>query len=104
MSSVSNVTRAASSIRSASKIAKERTDVGRAEESVETVQQRVVELEKEFEAESEKLRVQFDESNLRIEQAPITPRKSDLSVEKIALAWTPWFVDAKGTAEPAFEA
>jgi hypothetical protein len=29
----------------------------------------------------------------------ITPRKSDLSIDNVALAWTPWHVDAAGIAE-----
>jgi len=103
MASTANVTRAASSVRSASKIAKEQSDVGRARESVETVQQRLAELEAEFQQESDKLRTELDDANLAIEQVPLSPRKSDLSVEKIALAWTPWIVDDKGTAEPAFQ-
>ena len=30
-------------------------------------------------------------------------RKADLAVERVALLWTPWRVDAQGIATPAFE-
>ena len=39
---------------------------------------------------------------LKLQELPIKPRKSDLSVDQVALVWTPWILDAVGMAQPAF--
>jgi hypothetical protein len=103
MASATNLSRAASSVRSASKIAKERGDIGHAKDSVESVQQQISELESDFSAETERLREQFDDGQLAIQELPIAPRKSDMAIDKVALAWTPWLVSASGTSQAAFE-
>jgi hypothetical protein len=35
---------------------------------------------------------------------PLRARKSDIGVEPVVLAWTPWTIDANGMATPAFRA
>jgi hypothetical protein len=103
LASATSVNRAATSMRSAGKIAQERSDVARAEETVETLQEQLVALEEEFIRETEQLRAQFTEDTLELKESPIKPRKSDLTVEQVALVWTPWILDAVGMAQPAFE-
>jgi hypothetical protein len=102
LTSASNVRRAASSMKSAGRIARERGDVGRAEENVEALQEELVALEDEFTLASETLRERFTADALELKELPVRPRKSDLSVERVALLWTPWIVDAVGIAKPAF--
>ena len=102
ITSATNVGRAASSVRSASKIAKESADIGHAQDTVESVQQKLAELEQEFEQASEQLKEQFSEDKMKIEEISISPRKTDITVDKLALAWIPWLVAANGTAERAF--
>lgn len=102
MASATNIGRAASSVRSASKIAKESADVGHAQETVEAVQQKLAELEQEFQQASEQLKEQFSPDNMKFEEVSISPRKADITVDKIALAWTPWLVSSDGNAERAF--
>lgn len=102
MVSTTSMTRAASSVRSASKIAKERSDIGHAQESVESVQQQLVDLETEFEQETHRIKEKFNDSNLELTEVDVTPRKADISVDKIALAWTPWTVAPSGIAERAY--
>ncbi|MDA1049742.1 MAG: hypothetical protein O3C40_04590 [Planctomycetota bacterium] len=100
--SATNVNRAASSMRSASKIAQERSDVARAQDTVESLQEQLVALEEEFTHESEQLRQQLTAEALELKELPIKPRKSDLTVDRVALVWTPWILDAVGMAQPAF--
>jgi len=102
LTSATNVGRAATSMRSASKIARERGDVGRAEDTVESLQEQLVALEEEFTRESEQLRERFTDEALELKEVPIAPRKSDLTVDRVALVWTPWILDAVGMAQPAF--
>ncbi len=103
LTSATNVGRAATSMRSASKIAQERGDVARAEDTAESLQEQLVALEEEFTRESEQLRQQLTEDALELKALPMKPRKSDLTVDQVALVWTPWILDAVGMAQPAFE-
>ena len=89
LTSATNVTRAASSMRSAGKIAKESSDVGRAQDNVEALQAQLQELEEEFTREADALRKQSDTESLQLQEATLTPRKGDLTVDRIALVWVP---------------
>ncbi|MFV1964977.1 MAG: ATP-binding protein [Pirellulaceae bacterium] len=102
LGSRTNVTRAASSMRSAGRVASQSGDVQRARENVETLQQQMQDLENEFQKESTEVRERYQPDELEVAELPIRPRKSDLSVEQVTLVWTPWRVDASGIAEPAF--
>ena len=98
--SATNIGRAASSVRSASKLAKERTDVGYADENVEAVQQRLADLDAEFQTETEKIQTALDADVISLEVITLQPKKSDISVDQVALVWTPWSVSSDGTASP----
>jgi len=102
LASTTNVTRAATSMRSAGRIAGERGDVSRAQESLAAYQQQLSDLEAEFNEEMNRLREAHTPDNLDVKELPIRPRKSDLHVEQTLLAWTPWMIDADGIAERAF--
>jgi hypothetical protein len=102
LGSRTNVTRAASSMRSAARIAGQSGDVERAQENVETLREQLQELEDRFQEESAELRERYAPDALEIQPLPIRPRKSDLSVEQVTLVWTPWQVDAAGIAARAF--
>ena len=98
--SATNIGRAASSVRSASKLAKERTDVGYAEENVEAVQQRLADLDAEFQTETEKIQASLDADVMSLEEITLQPKKSDISIDQVTLVWTPWSVSPDGTASP----
>jgi hypothetical protein len=102
LGSVGNIGRATTAARGASRAARERGDVARALEDTEALQQQLRELESELETRLEALREQADDSKVVCEELPIRPRKSDLSVERVALVWTPWRVGEDGIAEPDF--
>jgi len=102
LGSSTNITRARSSMRSAGRVARESGDVQRAKENVATLEQRMADLEDEFQQESQQLRERYSPEELEITELPIRSRKSDLTVEQVALVWTPWHVDASGIAERAF--
>jgi hypothetical protein len=102
LTSATNVSRAATSMRSAGRIASEKGDIDRANESLEAVQEQFIELEEEFNTETATLREEFSVDNLEIEEVPIRPRKADLNVPEVVLVWTPWTVDSNGIAERAF--
>jgi hypothetical protein len=87
MISSANIGRAATSARAAGRVARERADIGQANETVEAVQQRQADLEAEFEAEVAELEAAFDPGALVLEPVEIKPKKSDISVERVVLAW-----------------
>ena len=97
-----NLTSAASAMRSAGRAAREHQDVGRVEENVTVIQQRLADLEAEFQAEVNSLETATIAENLAVEEMPVRPKKSDISDAKTVLAWTPYHVDAHGRAEPAW--
>lgn len=102
LGSSTSVSRAASSMRAAGRIASEKGDIDRAKETLEAAQAQFAEMEVEFDEDAERLRQKFDVDNLEIAEKPVRCRKSDLGVEQVTLVWTPWVVDSNGIAERAF--
>jgi hypothetical protein len=87
--SATNASKMGTSMRSASKIFKERQDIGQAEETVEVYQQRVAELEKQFQAESDQIAADLAAESIKIEPVELQPKKSDISVSRVAILWVP---------------
>ena len=85
LASSTNVTSAASTARSATRAARQREDIGRAEQQKEAAQVKLHELEADLADEQAKIAAEFE--SFVVEPYPIRPRKSDIAVEKVALAW-----------------
>jgi hypothetical protein len=101
--STSTVGRATTAVRGASRAAKEQQDIERAGDTVEALQKRLADLEAEFKRELEAL---DDASNAQTEildTLSLKPKKSNISVQLLALAWVPHWRDAQGTLTPAWE-
>ena len=60
------------------------------------------ELEARFAEDTEALKLKYEPESIALETIEIRPRKSDIQVDLMALAWTPWLVGADGIAERAF--
>jgi hypothetical protein len=99
--SSTNLTRAASSMRAAGRAVQQRQDVSQANESVEAVQQRLAELDAQFQAETDKIQSGFDVAALDLVEVAIQPKKADISISQVALVWEPWIVKGDGTMERA---
>jgi len=80
--------------------AREHGDVERAREEHTAAEAELRELDAAFRADAAALR------DARAESEPaelrLRARKSDLAVERVALVWRPYWVDAEGRAQPAF--
>jgi len=83
----SAVTKTASALRKGGRILKEKKDVEAVEAQIEEVKEDIKALHEELEAEIEKIEEKYDPSNYEIEPFAIKPRRSDVSVEDIALLW-----------------
>ena len=102
LTSRTNVSKASTSVRSLGRAAEQRGDIARAKEDHEEAQRKLMELEKEFAEETKSLEAEYDVENLELEELTVKPRKSDIGVQRVALAWTPWRVDSAGIAEPVY--
>ena len=87
--STTNVNRMASAARTAARTMKESKDVTLAEEGIEAVQQRIAALNEEFQTEVERLEAQPDASAVPLETVSIKPKKTQIAVQKVLLAWAP---------------
>ncbi|HUQ71143.1 MAG TPA: ATP-binding protein, partial [Planctomycetaceae bacterium] len=103
LASTTNLTRAATSARSAGRALEQRQDVGQANENIETLKQQLIDLNEAFETETAKLQDGTAADGLVFDEVLIKPKKTDITVTKVVLAWTPWIVTAAGDSTPAWE-
>ena len=94
--SSSNASRMGTAARSAARIGRESADVDRAEGSVEQIDQRIADLNKELEAVIAALDTRLDAQNIALHELTVAPRKSDIAVGKVMLLWTPWRTGSDG--------
>lgn len=102
LASAATANKAVTSVRAATRVLNDRQDIGLAEETVEAVQQRWQDLDAQFQAEAAKI---FDGTNpesLKLDEIAVSPKKTDIKVTQLSLAWVPWIVDGLGNGEPAF--
>ncbi len=66
------------------------------------LEEELEQLEEEFSEAADALKDSFDLDLLDVESVEIRPKKTGITVGRVALAWTPWRVADDGTAEPAF--
>ena len=86
LGSAGNVGRASTAVRGASRAAKEKEDIGAAQAELEAAHQQLAALTQEFEGEATRLRATL-EAEPAIEELAIAPRKTDVVIESLALAW-----------------
>jgi hypothetical protein len=89
LASSANVTRAATGMRQASRIARERQDVNDANESMEVLQQQKADLEAELRTQTEQVQTELAPDKLPLEEVVIQPKKSDIRVSPVTLIWLP---------------
>jgi hypothetical protein len=98
----STLGRASTAARGVGRSMKEGQDVGRAKENVEALRQQLTDLNAEFEAEAARLETRIDPQVEQLETVTIRPKKTNISVQLVALAWAPFWQDAQGTLTPAW--
>jgi hypothetical protein len=101
--SATSIGRAGSAARSASRWGHESQDVARAEESIEVLQQRLADTQRQVEAEVAALENTLDVSTVALRPVEVPARKSDIAVGEVALVWTPWRKGADGFPAPAYD-
>ncbi len=102
LTSASNMGHIATGMRAANKMGSDRQDVAMAEETVDAIQARYDALNKQFSDEATELLDGANAEKLKLEETTIAPKKTDVTLGKFVLCWTPWIVDEKGNAEQAW--
>jgi hypothetical protein len=101
LTSTGNVSRAATSMRQATRIARERQDIADASESVQVLSEQLAEINAVLEAEISQIQTDLAPDKLPLEAVTIAPKKSEIQVAGISLVWIPWIVKMDGVMEPA---
>jgi hypothetical protein len=99
--SVTNLNRARTALRSGSRTVKERQDVGTAEQQLESAKEQLADAEAEFQEETKRLEAAAAPEALAVVEFTIPPRKSDIAVGTLLLAWSPWRAGPDGIPVPA---
>ncbi|MEP6767639.1 MAG: ATP-binding protein [Acidobacteriota bacterium] len=94
--SATNIGRATTAARGAGRTMKQAGDIGRAKENVAAIDAQIAELESELQAELDQRAAATDPLTERLEPITLRPKKSDLSVKLVALAWAPYRDEGKG--------
>lgn len=92
-------TAAGSLMRGATRATRESGDVGRAEETLAAVQMQLHDLQSQMDDEIQSLRSRMDASNEPLEAVSIKPKKANIQVRLVTLAWAPYDEQSK----PAWE-
>jgi hypothetical protein len=100
--SIGTASRAGSAAKGIGRAGKEKEDVERAEADAKAREADLAALEAEFQESLAELKETIAPENFEVEMTPLRPRKGDLMVEAVVLAWTPWTIDESGIATPAF--
>jgi hypothetical protein len=100
--SSTNISRATTAARGVSRSMQQQSDVGRAKDTVEAYQKQLAELNAQFEEESQALAERIDPGGESLEPVVVKPKKADVDVQLVALAWSPYRQDAQGRLSPAW--
>jgi hypothetical protein len=101
--SFSTLGRATTAARGVSRTMKESGDVGRAQETVGAVQQQISDLEAELQAETNAIQQASDSQNEVLETVSLKPKKTNISIKLVTLAWVPHWRNAQGETTPAWK-
>jgi hypothetical protein len=99
--SQSNISSARSAMRGAGRAMDEGKDIQRAAETVEAVKGQLVDLQAEFNAEMTALQEKIDPATETLEALSLKPKKTDIQVQLVTLAWDPYWKDAQGNLRAA---
>jgi hypothetical protein len=100
--SAGSISGAKSTVSGVSRSMKEAKDIERAEDTVDSIQQRLQELEADFKADMDGLAAKMDPLTEQLEQIAVRPAKKDISVQLLALGWLPYWQSPAGKLTQAW--
>jgi hypothetical protein len=98
--SATNVSRASSAVKSVGRVGKQQADVTKANESVESIGQQILDLETELQGEIEKLSGGIDATTVNLETVQVAAKSTDLSMKVFGLVWLPYRKNDQGNLTP----
>jgi hypothetical protein len=99
--STSVLGRATTAARGVGRSMKESEDVDRAQDSVESLKQQMIDLQNQVQKETDDLSARLDPQSETFQSVDIRPKKTNISVKTVALAWVPYWQDSSGRLTPA---
>jgi hypothetical protein len=99
--SQANVRKATSTAKAAGRAMRQTDDADTAQKALDHALERFTDLEIEFQNEVEKLEAAHRPETLILETLELAPRKTDIVIEQVVLAWTPWITSSSGQSEQA---
>ncbi len=87
--SKTNFGKASTTLRTAGRAASEKGDVDRAEDKLESLQEKQAQLQSEFDAELAALGNKLDAQSFELEEIRIRALKKDISVQRFGVVWLP---------------
>ncbi|MBP7147883.1 MAG: ATP-binding protein [Acidobacteria bacterium] len=92
--------RATTAARGVGRTAREKQDVELASENVGQLRDELAQLEAEFQAEAATRAAAPD--TIALDEVAVPPRKTDITVDSLVLAWAPWVVAFDGSEHPGW--
>jgi len=100
--STATLGRATTAARGVGRTVKEGQDIERAQETLNAARQQKAELEAQVQTEVNALGGAMDSRTEALEPITLTPKRTQVSVQFVALAWAPVWADASGRQTPAY--
>jgi hypothetical protein len=100
--SASTLGRATTAARGVGRTMKESQEIERAQEALEATRQQKAELEAQAQADVDALGGAMDPLSEPLDTIALKPKRTELTVQLVALAWAPEWVDAEGRSTPAY--
>ena len=100
--SASTLGKATTTARGMGRTMKESEDIGRAQESLEATRAQKADLEAQVQAEVDALGGTMNPATEVFDAVTLKPKRTDLLVQVVGLAWAPEWVDTQGQRTPAY--
>jgi hypothetical protein len=97
-----NVERASSTARRAGRVAKEKQDVTRARENLDTLLRQRGELEQQIQQDVERIDSALQAVHTHLERLQLPPKKTDITLAPLAIVWLPCHLADDGSLQPAY--
>jgi hypothetical protein len=98
----SQIGRATTSARGASRAYYEKMDIQRAQEQVDMAKSRLDEMEQQLQAEADKIAAAIDPATETLQSIILRPKKKDIAIQWSGLLWLPFWHQENGSVEAGF--
>jgi hypothetical protein len=97
--SAGTIGRATTAVRGAGRTYKESQDIARAGENVQAIDQQLADLNAQFQEETTHITAEYNPLTEELETIALKPKKTNISVRTVVLAWAPYWQDGDGLTQ-----